>query len=286
MSRRLAWVILPLVMVASACSGGDGQQVATGPTPTGDKYDVLSTAYPVYEATTRLGGDRFHASNLRPESALSTAPLTADEKRQITDASVLFLLGHGAQPEIEAVAATRVKPTVTVGTPGDPYFWLNPNRMGAMLEQVRLTLTSFDPEAATKFKRAARRYGRSLAALDKKMALTLAACERHQVVTAYPVFDALTRRYRLSQVDASDDRKLAEAVRTLRPRMVFFESLPPLEEAQRRLKDDGYRSAVLNTVVNQSDHARRGGASYEVMMKLNLDAISEALECTEDSERK
>ena len=300
-----------VVLLSSDCSAGG----ATGPTPTGKKYSVVATAYPVFEAVGRIGGKRVHATNLAPVGAFDNVILTPTREKKLREAAVVFILGKGTQPQIERIAAQRRGPTIalldTVAATApifesrlesavNPYVWLDPKKMAQIAERVRLGLAAYDPNGTSAFRKNAKRWGKTVAALDRFGARVTATCKKRELITTQPVYEYLTDRYGIDQVplpldgpstrrgttgssDRPSDATLAAIVERYRPQTIYFSVLPTIAEAERYLKSYGFRSAVLDPIADQSDHVRRGGGNYSSMMGLNLDAVKAGLDCDDIS---
>ncbi len=246
-----------------------------------DDQKVVSSAPPLFDVLSGIGGKRVHATDLVPLDPY--ASLTDDKEQKLRQADLAVILGGGVQPEIERIANERTAPTIRVleelagATATDPFVWLDPNNMMVIAELVKSKLVQLDPDGKSRYVKNQARMHRMLEDIDRIHERTLAGCERRDLATTQPHFRYLATRFHLNQILV--DVATLEMIPKGKVTTVFMDSLPSLDRAQEIRERSGFRSAALDSMFVRPDQARRGGASYGSLMALNLDALREALSC-------
>jgi zinc transport system substrate-binding protein len=138
------------------------------------------------------------------------------------------------------------------------------------------------------------RSGRALAArlhaLDDELRLGLADCERREVVTAHDAFAYLGERYDLELIpiagvspeaepSAGDLERAADEVRRSGATTVFVEPLLSPEVGETVARETGAETAVLDPLEGLDEAALDRGEDYFSVMRANLAALREGLEC-------
>ena len=286
--------ITALLLVGSllACGGGsDGADDDTG------QLDVVAAFLPLEEAAVRVGGDRVTVRNLTPPGAephdVELSPRDVD---RILDAAVVLHLGPAFQPAIADAAqgadgeVLDVLAAVEGNGDADPHIWLDPERMIAIVEEVRDALSRADPDNADEHSRNADVYTAELRQLDEDMRSGLKPCDRRVIVTAHEAFGYLAERYGLVQKpiaglspEAEPDparlASLADEVRADGTTTIFYETLVSPEIAETLAREANVDVAVLNPIEGLTDEQIAAGASYETLMRDNLAALRTALGC-------
>lgn len=278
--------------------------LATAVTParaaTRDRIPVVAAFYPVAWAAERVGGTRVAVENLTPPGAEPhDLELSTDQRDAVEDAAVVFVLGRGFQPAVEAAAERRDGPTVSLldrraiggGASSDPHVWLDPSRMIAIVDAVRRGLSDAGPEDRARFRRRAADTVKELEALDERFREGLAECRLDTFVTSHEAFGHLADAYGLRQEgvagispDAEPDARrlgeLADLVREHGITTVFTEELvsPRIAETLAR-EAGGVRTEVLNPLEGLSPAERRAGDDYVSVMDANLAKLRAALDC-------
>lgn len=309
--RRSLLGLTALSLALGGC-GGDGG--LAGRSPEGGKLAVVASFYPVAEAASRAGGQRVELTNLTPAG---TEPhdleLTPQQVDQIQDADLVLYLGGGFQPAVEKVARGRRGPSVDLlaelplaeaepeETPragdaahehggADPHFWLDPTLMAQAVTLIEGALVGLDQAAAQEVGAAAEAYRQELLALDGELAEGLSDCRRREIVTSHAAFHYLARRYDLVQMPIAglspesepDPRRLSELtdlIRTKNITTVFYETLVSPEVAETLAREAKVETAVLDPLEGLSDDEVASGGSYLSVMRRNLQALRQALDC-------
>lgn len=290
------------VLAAAGFAQSSGAAVIEPSIADREPLKVVATAYPLYEAAAAVGGSRVAATDIVPIDAFTDTPLSDEKRQEIIDADLVVAPGRGTQPQLADALAARTGQTLFVldglesqpakaGMDGDadPYIWLDPRLLAHVTSQIQDRLSLIDPDAGQLYLERSSNYRAFLSGVDRDYAHAFAGCKSNALVVENQDFSYLADRYGLRQYLTSTTGDelpsggltLEEVQRTANPTTVFASELPPSREARDLYKETGLRVAVLDNLANRTDQARRGGADYERVMRLNLVALKEALGCTD-----
>jgi zinc transport system substrate-binding protein len=286
-------------MVALAACGSN-------PSSTTDaNVAVVASFYPLYEAATKVGGDRVEVTNLTPAGVEPhDLELSPDQVDALLDASVVLYLGHDFQPAVQAIAEQREAGAVDLlagldlhsAPPGseetgtDPHVWLDPALMGRMVDEIRATFAEVDPSGETAYRTNADAYQAEIDALDGRYRDGLSHCARDLIVTSHAAFGYLAAEYGLRQeaiagIDPSaepDPQRLAELADLVQQEgvtTIFTEELVSPAVAETLARETGAETAVLNPLEGLTEDEVAAGANYVSVMDDNLGTLRAALGC-------
>ena len=287
--------VLCVALLAAALTGCNDEESGE------QTMSVVASFYPIAEAVARVGGHHVEVTNLTPPG---TEPhdieLTPDQVDDIEDADLVFYLGGGFQPAVEAVAERRSGTTLDLlselplgddaGDEVDPHFWLDPSLMIEAVAVVEKALAEAEPGAEAELEVDAREYREDLEGLEEDFATGLQACARRQFVTGHEAFHYLARRYDLEQIaiaglspeaepDADRLSELTDVIERGGVTPVFYEALASPDVAEALAREAGVATAVLDPVEGLSQEDLDAGADYADVMRRNLDALRRALDC-------
>lgn len=287
-----------LAMIGAACGSAQGNAQD-------DRPSVVAAFYPLFEAVSRVGGDRVALQNLTP---VGTEPhdleLSTDDLDAILDADLVVYLGGGFQPAIEdAVDQRGDSPSVDAlavlrqeassapeADQDDPHVWLDPVLMGGIVQAVADAMAAIDPAGAATYRANADEYGSELDDLDRAYRMGLGHCQRRVIVTAHAAFGHLAARYDLRQEaisglspevepDPARVAELADLVRDEGVTTIFTEELVSPRVAETLAREAGVTTAVLNPVEGLTETQLEDGETYDSVMRSNLATLMEALGC-------
>jgi zinc transport system substrate-binding protein len=258
----------------SGCGTTDG---ASG------EQSVVAAFYPLAWAAERVGGDSVEVTNLTQAGAEPhDVELSPRDVEAIRDAELVVYAGSGFQPAVEDAVADRDGPSLdVVEGDRDPHVWLDPVRFAAIAEEIGRVLD--DPESATEL-------ADELRTIDREYRIGLESCERRTLVTTHAAFGHLAARYRLMQLSLTgktpeaepgprDLERLIEQVEDSGATTVFAEPLVSDRLAATVAREAGVEVAVLDPVEGLSEERLDAGEDYLSVMRDNLTALREALEC-------
>jgi zinc transport system substrate-binding protein len=273
-------ISLAALGVASGCGGSDESS---------SEKRVAASFYPLAFAAEELGGESVDVVNLTPPG---TEPHdlepTPSDVRELKDADLVLLLGHGFQPQLEDAAGDGEEVVELLDTPGlnrfendDPHVWLDPARYELIARRIADELG----EAASVDDFVGR-----LKALDTDYSRGLANCARDDIVTSHDAFGYLAERYGLNQIPITglspeaepspkDLSRVVDLVRSTKATTVFSETLVSPRIAKAVASEAGARTAVLNPIEGLEPSEAKSGEDYFSLMRSNLAALRDALGC-------
>ena len=300
--RLLATSALLLPLLA-ACGGSD----------TADDGDLSVSAafYPLGYVAQRVAGDETEVSTLTaPGTEPHDAELTVSQTAEVVESDVLVYLSE-FQPAIDdaveqaegvtlvdAANTADLIPLVEDATedPGhaeegeqvDPHFWLDPNRLSAVADEVADALAEADPDNAKTYADNAAELKRDLAKLDAEIRRGLAACARDTVVVSHNAFQYFGLAYGLhmrpiaglspeSEPTLAHVAELQDLIRSEGITTVFSETLASPKMAETLSSDLGLETAVLDPIEGLGDDT--ADEDYLSLMRANLAALQEANDC-------
>jgi len=169
----------------------------------------------------------------------------------------------------------------------DPHLWLDPARLAEVGSALAEELAEIDPDGAATYRANAERVGAQLTDLDADITAGLATCERDTIVVTHEAYGYLTSAHGLHQEGLSgidpeaepSPARLAEIADVVTEHdvdTVFVESLLSPAVTEALAEDLGLRTAVLDPLESQQDP----DADYPAVMRANLAALRDALDCT------
>jgi zinc transport system substrate-binding protein len=310
----LAATLVVATGAVAACGAGGGNR---GRADDG-RLRVVANFDPVAEAAQRVGGERVAVTNLTPAGVEPhDLEITPDDVDHLEDADVVLYLGQGFQPAVAEIAGRQdgaidltegldlesgasgalhsedggnVDGNHADGDAVDPHFWLDPTRLSDAVDAIEAALADAAPEDAATFAANARGYEDELATLDHEMAAGLADCARDEIVTTHAAFFYLAERYGLTQEPISglspesepDPERLDDLTDEIEDRgitTVFSETLVSPDVAETLAREADVDTAVLNPIEGLTDDEVDAGDDYLSLMRDNLAALREALDC-------
>jgi len=298
----VARIILALVLSFQIIGCGGDENTAGD----AEQHDVVVSFYPLAYAAERVGGESLSIRNLTPPGAEPhDVELSARDVERVRSAAVVLYFGSGFQPGLERAVEGADGETIDLlegldlrmgGAPDeheaehaeerarkgvDPHVWLDPVRYAQIVERIGTILDRPDEAAALK---------RESMALDGEFRTGLENCERRELVTSHAAFGYLAERYGLEQIaitglspeaepTAGELERVVEKVREHGATTIFFETLVSPRIAQTVAREANSRTAVLNPLEGLTEEDIDAGADYFSVMRTNLAALREALEC-------
>jgi zinc transport system substrate-binding protein len=276
------------------------------------KLSIVATFYPLQDFAESVVGDAASVKSIVPAG---TEPHDYEPTPQdivsIYQADVFLLNGGGIDawaekllPELKRRGVTIVQMSEVVSVlpeadaegreqeSFDPHFWLDPIWAQKEVEAIRHALALRDPSHAETYAENAKRYIALLADLDSEYREGLRYCEFHTIVTSHQAFAYLAKRYGFETISISgispeaevSPRALAELAQTVRRlglRYIFFETLASPKVAETLAQEAGAQTLVFNPLEGLTDEERQAGKGYLSIMRENLSNLRIALQCQE-----
>jgi zinc transport system substrate-binding protein len=168
----------------------------------------------------------------------------------------------------------------------DPHFWLDPQRLAAVAEELAHEFGEADPDNAAAYAANAAALAGELDDLDEQFRTGLASCAQDTVVAGHEAYGYLAEKYGLEQfgiagldpeAEPSPARmaEVGEIIRGQGVTTVFTESQLNPKVARTLAEDHGIDSAVLDPVESQVE----ADQDYQQVMRNNLEALRAGLGC-------
>jgi zinc transport system substrate-binding protein len=278
------------------------------PVQNSGKLEVATSFYPLYFFASQIGGDKVDVFNITPASAEphDYEPTTQDIVR-ISDSALLILNGGKLEAWGDKIkdqlkgSPTRV---VTAGegladktldedgkTIQDPHIWQDPLLAKKEVAVIEKAYEKIDSKNAAYYHTNAQKLELQLDELDKEYATGLISCVLKDFVTSHAAFGYMAAQYGLHQVAISgvspdeepSGQKLAEVANLVKKeniKVIFFETLVSPKLSQTIAQETGAKAMVLDPLEGISPEDVKAGHTYLTVMKDNLSALRDALQCT------
>ncbi len=315
--RKLAGIGLGLsLLLAVGCS--DQEKLEVGKTvPEGEKLIVYTTLQAQADFVRAIGGDQVEVETLMPlgPNVWQWAP-TVKEMRDIERAHVMVLNGGGMEDRwwSQTYATVKIKNKELlvldasqgieplgllhynnrdaseddkVKKRNDPWFYLDPQLAKQEVETIAAALAKKAPAQAELFQKNAEAYKQKLDQLDQKYADTFSKAKRKEIVSPYPAFQYLAKRYGLNYYvpttiainefpqDKPDQiQALKDDFAKHDASVIFFEG-EAAPRVQEFLESIGYQAKELNTY--EGKLSQEGYKSYLQVMEENLAVLQAGL---------
>lgn len=323
MKKKLfKFVLIILVVLSMFINSSCRQKIDTG-SPTsaederGDKLEVVTTFFPVYDCARQIGGDEVIVRNLLPPggSPHTFEPTTTDS-RAIEKADLIFKLGlelddwmdtiiKSTGTDSNVIELSRGIETIPLGSSPvhshsddksksfgqDPHIWMDPLKMKEMAKNARDAYIEKVPEKKEIFQKNYQIFAQKLDQLDKKYTEALSELEHKRFVTFHPFMNYLARRYDLEPVAVvtefpgkqPDPHHLIEVIKKLREknvRVVFVEPQFSPDASQIIANEIGGKVVVIDPLGSLSNPQKD---TYVENMEQNLKNLVKAFEESENS---
>jgi zinc transport system substrate-binding protein len=196
-----------------------------------EKLKVMTTIYPVYEFTNRVGGDKidvsmlvapgvephdweptaqdivkvksaklflYHGTSLEPIDKILNKDVIGDVKTVEISKGIQALAKSAEDDEEDAPKGTGDKQHQE--TKLDPHMWLDPVYAQQEVNNIAEALSTVDPQNREYYKKNAESYNKELMQLDQDYKAGLANVTHKDIITSHTAFAYLSKRYNLQQV--------------------------------------------------------------------------------------
>lgn len=305
-------IALSLIMtlaIFSGCSSADNKPSDDG------KLMVYTSFYPMYDLTSKIGGDKINVTNMVPTG---TEPHdwepTPKDMQAIANADVLVYNGLGMEQWIDKVtgAVDNDKLILVEASKGidlitsysdheeehsdndnhdhdtDPHVWTSIRNAIVEMENIKNALCEADSENSAYYEENFNKYKAEFEALDKEFSDFTSSCKNKNIVVAHEAFSYLCRDYGLNQIAINglsaeaepDPARMAEIVDFAKKnnvKVIFFEELVSPKVAEVIAQEVGAETMVINPLEGLSDEEVNNGDDYLSVMRKNLEALKKAL---------
>ncbi len=275
--------------------------------PTRGSLSIVTSFYPLYFFTTKIGGAFVSVHNLTPAGVEPhDYELTSQDLMLIQNSQLLILNGAGLESWAEKIKNTPAAPASKILIVGealasatliedgaaqtDPHVWLSPPLAKQMVARILEALIKADATDADQYRTQALALTTRLDQLDSAYRVGLASCQQKDVITSHAAFHYLTSTYGLRQVPISglspnaeptpqELARLADFAKQNKVHHIFFESLVSPDLANTLAREIGAQTLVLNPLEGLTPAEFQNGEDYFTAMEVNLKNLRLALDC-------
>lgn len=298
-------LILFALLIFTSCSSDNN---ADDNTDNNNRLNIYTSFYPVYDFTSKIGGDKISVKNIVPTG---TEPHdwepTPKDMQSIAEADMLIYNGLGMEQWVEKVTsavgndnlklveASNGVELITVGDNSqtdyydtDPHIWTSIRNAVIEMENIKNALCEADSENSDYYEENFNKYKSEFEALDKEFEDFVSNCSKKDIIVAHDAFSYLCRDYGLNQIAINglsaesepEPSKMAEIVdfaKNNNIKIIFYEELISPKAAQTIANEIGAETTALNPLEGLSESEEANGDDYLSVMKKNLEAIKKAL---------
>ncbi|WP_101698060.1 metal ABC transporter substrate-binding protein [Clostridium minihomine] len=313
--------VISLSLCASlltGCSFASSSSSETGGTASeaaGQKLNVYTSFYTMYDFAGKIGGDKITVTNLVPPG---TEPHdwepTPNDIVGLEKADVFVYNGAGMEHWVDGVLnSLQNKDLVTVEASHgislleghshdedeaeheeeeeahstDPHVWLSPVNAKKEMESIKSALVQADPDNKDYYEANYAKYAEEADKLDQEWKDMTASLKNKDLIVAHQAFGYLCQTYGLNQVaieglspdSEPDAARMAEIIEFAKERKIntiFFEELVNPKVAETIAKATGAKTAVLSPIEGLSEESQNAGDEYFSIMRKNLQAVKDA----------
>lgn len=307
MKKKLGLIVIGLLALfgSTACKNN---QAATE--NKGEKLQIITTFYPIYDFTKNIVGDEGEVSLLMPAgSEPHDYEPSAKDIAKVTEADAFIYHNENMETWVPSAIDTWKKgtPNIIEGTkdllllPGDdeahdhshedghhheldPHTWVSPYRAIQEVNSIKKQLVKLYPQKKAIFEVNTKKYLAKLEALDEEYSRTLKNAKQKNFVTQHQAFSYLALDYDLNQVGISginpdqepDPSRIAELKHYVDDnaiKYIYFENNNQGKAAQTLADETKVQLEVLNPLESLTQKQMEAGEDYLSVMKDNLSAL-------------
>lgn len=272
-----------------------------------NKIKVVTTLFPFYDIAKNIGKDKVEVTLLLPPGveAHSFEPSPSDIVK-IKEADFFVYAGSTMQPwasdiinsitdnstiVIDASKGIKLIKNKTDIQQIDPHFWLDFTNMIKVTDAFSKAIIVKDSNNKEYYTSSTSAYITILNTLDKDFRKGLSRCKLSSIIyTGHSAFGYLERKYRLAFVNAygaapnaeasvQDMANLVDQIKKDGAKYVFYEKILGPQLAQTLADETGTNILPLNPGDNITKDEFNNNATFDSVMRSNLDNIKTGLEC-------
>ena len=307
-SLGLASLVAAPFLFVTGCSGSQGAQTDTS-TCTDANLNVSASFYPMYDFTSKVGGDHVSVTCLVPAgtephdwepSSTDVANITKSDLLVYNGASMEHWIDDVTSAADGSLKTCEASKGLTLrageaeegeeqdGPVYDPHVWLAPENAKAEMANIKDALSEIDPGHASDYESNYEEYAAKFDELDKEYSEKLSAVPNKTIVVSHEAFGYLCDAYGLTQVpitgmdaegepDAQTMASIIDQVKATGIKTIFSEDLVSPKVAQQIADATGAECKVLNPIEGLEQDELDAGEDYFSVMRSNLDELVAAL---------
>lgn len=291
----LTFILLTSLLLSAGCVAP--QEKESG------KIKIVTTFYPLYEFSKRIGGEKVEVSILVPAGVEphEWEPLPRDIIN-IQSARIFVYNGAGFEPWVEETlkGIDSEKLVVVDFAKGielikeeegafDPHVWLDPDLTKHQVNLIKEALIKIDPENSGYYDANSNALIEELTMLDDEISTELNSTKKKVFIASHAAFSYFSKRYGLKQIAIAgmspeaepSPAKIAEIVNIAKENEVnyiFFETLASPKLSEVIAKEVEAKTLVLNPIEGLSQDEIDKGKTYFTVMRDNLKNLKIALD--------
>jgi zinc transport system substrate-binding protein len=278
-----------LLSTSTACDSDGGSD---------GRLRVIASFYPLAWAARQIAPGAQVVDLTPPGAEPHELQLTARQRLDVQNATVVFMLGKGFQPEVEravkdaegrvvdVLAGLDLLPATEEGISADPHVWLDPTSMRDIARKMAAVMADVAPRDEQTYLKRGNELAGSIEAINVAYRFGLGGCKLKTLLTTHEAFGYLAKRFGLTEVGLTGVTPEAEppAAQIARAQQlargdeiaaIFYEQTDEGERIGRRVAADvGVTALPLNTLESDPDPA-----DYLTVMQTNLTNLRRGLRC-------
>ncbi len=264
------------------------------------KIKIVTTFYPLYEFSKRIGGDKVEVSILIPAGVEphDWEPRPGDIIK-VESARIFVYNGAGFEPwVVEMLKGINSKKLIAVDSSYgielikdngmDPHIWLDPVFAKHQVELIEEALVKSDPQNEDYYRANAKALKEDLTTLDEEIKKELSTTKKKVFIASHTAFGYFAKRYGLTQISIAglspnvepSPSKVAEIVKLAKEnevKYIFFETLVNPRLSEVIAKEAGAGTLMLNPIEGLSEAEIKQGKTYFTVMRENVKNLKLAL---------
>lgn len=310
--KRLSVLAVSILLIAllAACTNGGSKGLVEG------KTNVLTSFYPLYDFTVKIGGDHVNVINVVPAGVEphDWAP-KSQEISQINKADLFVYQGLGFEGWVHDFLESQKKDAkvmILEASQGiklieaehgseheaehdhehsqyDPHAWLSPQNAKKMADNIKNALIVVDGAHKADYEANYSKLAARFDQLDASYRDALGKLAKKDIVVSHQAFAYLCRDYGLNQraimglspdaePTAQDMKEINSFIKANNVKYIFFEELVSDKLAKTLAKDAKVETLVLNPLEGLTDEQMKAGQDYFTVMEGNLQNLVKALQ--------
>lgn len=287
-------IFIPVLAAAmlSGCANTDNTS-NSDMSSDGDKLQVYTSFYAMYDFARMIGGDMAEIYNICPTgSEPHEFEPTAQDMAKLSDSDVFIYNGMDMEHWAESVVSTLgdgVKvveasaeiPNITEN--GDPHVWLDPENAYAQMEAIAESFIEADPENSEYYEKNLSECLIKINELDEAYKTAASGFKSHDIITSHEAYFSLCNAYGLVQmaVNGVDNEgeptpaRMAEIemhIETNNIKYIFAEPLSESKVLNTIAADTGCEILTLDPFEGNTENN-----DYFTVMYKNLESLKKAL---------
>ena len=271
----------------------------------GERPLVMASTFAIYDAARHLGKELFDVEMLLPYGVeVHDFEPTPRDMIRLKRSALFFYSGGGLEPWVERlhienaidlslhVKLRSVAEDEHNHTHGatDPHYWLDFENQKRITREIERRFTTLLPQKKERIAQNASAYIAMLERLEDAYDRGLSGCKKSEIVLNHNAYGYLAQRYgfhiealsALSPDAKSSPKQIEHILKKLKSEgitTVFYEEFENSDVIRSIANDAGVALKRLYPGANISAEDAAKGVDYETLMRRNLRALQEALEC-------